>query len=241
MKVIIKYIIFLCFINIKCFGFSYSDSSNNSNNFQKNSFEKRIELLEQKSSNYESLISMQGAFYQTLIAIMMFVFGLGGWAIVRKEIKKVKFDNDERVKKLRTAITMNLGDMNNNIGNKSYESNDYYNAFITFLQGARYLHEGLIIYNSKKSLFDFLKDTTNDNNIQGLTGKLLIQLEQVELISNNYILKGEYDNEIANNYSEIILKFNDLCNCAILPVADKSKNIMDQFVKYVNEKQLLNS
>ncbi|MBK7988084.1 MAG: hypothetical protein IPK11_14485 [Ignavibacteria bacterium] len=207
----------------------------------KDSYGKRIEVLEIKSNNYESLLSMQGAFYQSLIAILIFVFGFGGWAFVNKQIKKVRIDNDERVKALRTVLSMTLGDVNNILGNHSYDSKDYYVSFRSILQGAKYMLESLNIYNDKKSIMNFLEDVTKDKNIRGLTGKLILDLEQIEYILKNHILKGEFDKEIADDYTEITMNLDDLRKCSNSLISEKSKTIFDFIVKYVYDKQLLNT
>ena len=204
-------------------------------------FNKKIEILEIKASNYESLLSMQGAFYQSLIAVLIFVFGFSGWLIVNKKIENVKIDNDERVKSLRSVLIMTLGDINHILGNHAYESKDTYLSFTIILQGAKYLFESINLYSGKKSLMNFLDDNTKEKNILGLTGKLIIDLEIIENITTNHILKGEFDKEIADDYTEITMKLDDLKNCSNSLIAEKSKTIFDSIVKYVKDKQLLNT
>jgi len=241
MKIIIKILIILFLFKNIAFANSIVDSSlNHEVKLIKDSYSKRIEVLEIKSNNYENLISMQGAFYQTLIAILIFVFGFGGWALVNKQIKKVRIDNDERVKALRTVLSMTLGDFNSILGYNSCDSKDFYISFKNFLQGSKYILESLNIYNDKKSIMNFLEDSTKDKNIRGLTGKLISDLEQVEYMLKNHILKNEFDKEIANDYTDITIKLGDIKKCSNSFISEKAKSISDLIVKYVEDKHLLN-
>ena len=73
------------------------------------------------------------------------------------------------------------------------------------------------------------------------TPKLILDLEQIEYILKNHILKGDFDKEIAEDYAEITMQLDDLKKCSNSLISEKSKIIFDSIVKYVNDKQLLNT